>query len=142
MLGASAMDAIAWRDSRCVFDIGRPGSGDPVPAPTAPPDGPAEAAPPSAPSRPTGRGESLKGDVRFRGDFRSKMLRGEVPDARDFAVQSIRATDGRRAPPQALAHIGIQPELVGAGKAFDSFRKSSAYILWRRQVEDAMRSAQ
>jgi hypothetical protein len=141
---AAALNAIAWKESRCVFDIGRLAPSDlaPTPAGTAPPQAaPAEAAPSPSETPRASRGDSLDADVRFRGELRAKNMRGEAPVADDFALQSVRPQGGRRAPPRLMNSVGIQPELTGPGTAYGAVRKSSAYLVWQQRVEKAIRPA-
>jgi serine/threonine protein kinase len=136
--GSSAAK-MSWKDSRCIFDIGRPGAGD-LALPRSTGDPAAEASPPTTQPRPV-RGDSVEAEVRLRGDFHAKMGRGEMPEPADFAIQSIRGPGGRRLPPRALTAVGVQPELVGPGPAYETVKKSADYVQWQQQADAALRQS-
>jgi hypothetical protein len=41
--------------------------------------------------------------------------------------------------PRALTQVGVQSELVGTGRAYETFRKSGAYVQWQQLTEAALR---
>jgi serine/threonine-protein kinase len=131
---------INFKDRRCIFDIGRPGAGDLA---THAQTNDETAAPPQpATTQPRlTRNDSIEAEIRFRGDFRAKMMRGELPEVADFAIQIVHGPGGRRFPPRAYSTIGAQTESVGIGPAYDNVKKSAAYVQWQQQVEAVVRQS-